>query len=131
GLIANHTSRNADGVSTPKLLHEAENVDLVALFSPEHGLKGVEDRDGITDTTDEETGLKVFSLCGETRKPTADHLDEIDVLVFDIQDIGCRFYTYLSTMGLAMEAAAEQGKEFVVLDRPNPIGGRLVEGPML
>ncbi len=131
GLIANHTSRNAAGIATAKLLHEAENVELVALFSPEHGLKGVEDRDGIADTTDDETGLQVYSLYGETRKPTAAHLEGIDVLVFDIQDIGCRFYTYLSTMGLAMEAAAEQGKEFVVLDRPNPIGGQLVEGPIL
>jgi uncharacterized protein YbbC (DUF1343 family)/CubicO group peptidase (beta-lactamase class C family) len=131
GLIANHTSQNAAGVPTGKLLLGAEGVDLVALFSPEHGIKGVEDRDGIGDTTDETTGLPVFSLYGETRKPTPEHLEKVDVLVFDIQDIGCRFYTYLSTMGLAMEAAAEQGKEFVVLDRPNPIGGTIVEGPLL
>ncbi|HHK40820.1 MAG TPA: DUF1343 domain-containing protein, partial [Planctomycetaceae bacterium] len=82
-------------------------------------------------TTDPETGLPVYSLYGKTRKPTAEMLEGIDVLVFDIQDIGCRFYTYISTMGLAMEAAAEQGKEFVVLDRPNPIGGTIVEGPLL
>ena len=131
GLIANHTSRNAAGVSTAQLLHEAKEVQLVALFSPEHGLQGVEDRDGIADTVDQQTGLPVYSLYGKTRKPTAEHLEQLDVLVFDIQDIGCRFYTYLSTMGLAMETSAEHGKEFVVLDRPNPIGGRIVEGPIL
>lgn len=131
GLIVNHTSLNAAGRPTIELLAESPNVNLVALFSPEHGLKGTEDHANIGDTVEETTQLPVFSLYGKTRKPTPEQLAEVDVLVFDIQDIGCRFYTYLSTMGMAMEAAAEQGKSFVVLDRPNPIGGHIVEGPVL
>ncbi len=131
GLIANHTSHNAQRKSTIDLLAEAPEVNLVALFSPEHGIRGTLDQSHITDTVDEQTKLPVFSLYGESRKPTPEHMEQIDVMVFDIQDIGCRFYTYLSTMGLAMEAAAEHGKQFVVLDRPNPIGGQLVEGPVL
>ncbi|WP_231943631.1 exo-beta-N-acetylmuramidase NamZ domain-containing protein [Aeoliella mucimassa] len=131
GLIANHTSCDSQRKSTIEILAEAPEVNLVALFSPEHGLKGVEDHANIGDTTHEATKLPVYSLYGETRKPTKEQLDGVDVIVFDIQDIGCRFYTYLSTMGLAMEAAAEQGKTLVVLDRPNPIGGKLVEGPVL
>ncbi|WP_442481893.1 exo-beta-N-acetylmuramidase NamZ domain-containing protein [Aeoliella sp. SH292] len=131
GLIANHTSINAEGKSTIDLLASAPDVKLVALFSPEHGLRGTEDHANITDSIDEKTKLPVYSLYGKTNKPTPEQLADIDVLVFDIQDIGCRFYTYLSTMGLAMEAAAEAGKAFVVLDRPNPIGGHVVEGPVL
>ncbi len=131
GLIANHTSRCWGGYSTGEVLKEHPDVNLVALFSPEHGFAGKLDQAKIDHTTDPETGLPIYSLYGKTRKPTAKMLEDIDVLVFDIQDIGCRFYTYISTMGLAMEAAAEQGKEFVVLDRPNPIGGTIVEGPLL
>ncbi|MHC2066363.1 exo-beta-N-acetylmuramidase NamZ domain-containing protein [Bremerella sp. T1] len=131
GLIANHTSRNKAGKPTHVLFADAPEVDLVALFSPEHGFAGALDQSHIGDTVDPLTGIKVQSLYGETRKPTPDQLKGIDVLVFDIQDIGCRFYTYISTMGLAMEAAAEQGIPFVVLDRPNPLGGDIMEGPLL
>lgn len=131
GLIANHTSRDTAGRPTIEVLSNSSAVNLVALFSPEHGLQGVEDHADIKDSVHTATQLPVYSLYGDNRKPTAEQLSKVDVLVFDIQDIGCRFYTYLSTMGLAMEAAAESGKEFVVLDRPNPIGGVLVEGPVL
>lgn len=131
GLIANHTSRNAEGRSTVEILAAAEGVELVALFSPEHGFSGVADREGIEDGVDPDSKLPIYSLYGATRKPLPEQLREVDTLVFDIQDIGCRFYTYLSTMGLSMEAAGEQGKSFVVLDRPNPIGGSMVEGPVL
>ncbi|MFH1745648.1 MAG: DUF1343 domain-containing protein [Planctomycetota bacterium] len=128
GLITNHTGLDRFGRSTIELLHAAPNVELVALFSPEHGLKGVLDQ-RVADSTDPLTGLKVYSLYGETRRPTAEMLTGIDTLVFDIQDIGTRFYTYIATMGLAMEAAAERDIRFVVLDRPNPITGVRVFGP--
>ncbi len=131
GLITNHTGVDSAGRTTIDLLHEAENVKLVALFSPEHGIRGALDQSQIADTVDEKTGLPVYSLYGEIRQPTSEQLADIDALVFDIQDIGTRFYTYISTMGLAMEAAAKAGKEFVVLDRPNPIGGEIIEGPLL
>ncbi len=131
GLITNHTGLNRDGVSTVKLLHEAPDVKLVTLFSPEHGFEGKLDVSKIGDQTDQSTGLKVFSLYGETRTPTKESLDGIDTLVFDIQDIGCRFYTYVSTMGNAMKAAGEHKVRFVVLDRVNPVGGVDVQGPIL
>lgn len=131
GLITNHTGVNRDGKSTVELLHSAKPLKLAVLFSPEHGFEGKLDVSKIGDTQDQTTGLKVFSLYGETRKPTAAMLADIDTVVFDIQDIGARFYTYVSTMGEAMRACAEQGKRFVVLDRPNPIGGVAVAGPML
>ncbi len=131
GLIANHTSRNKAGTPTHVLMAESPEVDLVALFSPEHGFAGQLDQSHIGDVEDPETGLTVQSLYGDTRKPTPEQLEGIEVLVFDIQDIGCRFYTYISTMGLAMEAAAEKGIPFVVLDRPNPLGGNIMEGPLL
>lgn len=131
GLITNHTGLARDGVSTVQLLHEAKAVDLVALFSPEHGLQGQLDVSKIGDTRDSATGLKVFSLYGESRTPTAESLQGIDALVFDIQDIGTRFYTYVSTMGHAMKAAEELNIRFVVLDRVNPIGGAVYDGPVL
>src|SRR5262249_48178950 len=131
GLITNHTGRSREGETTVKLLYEAKNLELVALFSPEHGFEGKLDVSKIGDTRDAATGLKVFSLYGETRKPTAAMLAEIDTLVYDIQDIGVRFYTYESTMGEALKACAEHGKRMVILDRPNPIGGVAVAGPML
>ena len=131
GLITNHTGRDQEGISTAKLLAEANNVELTALFSPEHGFEGKLDVPSIEDAEDKSTGLKIFSLYGKTRKPTEAMLASVDTLVFDIQDVGCRFYTYISTMGEAMQAAAEHGKRFVVLDRPNPIGGEAVAGPML
>jgi uncharacterized protein YbbC (DUF1343 family) len=130
GLITNHTGLCRDGRRTVDVLWRAANVDLVALFSPEHGFEGLLDEEGIGHGTDAGTGLVVHSLYGETRQPTAAMLEGLDVLVFDIQDIGCRFYTYVSTMGLALEAAAEHGIEFVVLDRPNPLGGAVIEGPV-
>ncbi|MDP6442160.1 MAG: DUF1343 domain-containing protein [Pirellulaceae bacterium] len=131
GLITNHTGVNRAGVSTVLLLHRSPNVPLQALFSPEHGFAGKLDVANVADTQDNKTGLKVHSLYGKTRKPTVEMLADIDTLVFDIQDIGTRFYTYISTMGLAMEAAAEHQVRFVVLDRPNPIGGLAVQGPLL
>jgi len=131
GLITNQTGLNRDGVGTVHLLHEAEGVTLKTLFSPEHGLEGKLDIPKIGDQQDATTGLKVFSLYGETQIPTAASLEGIDTLVFDIQDIGCRFYTYVSTMGNAMKAAAEHKIRFVVLDRVNPIGGQSVQGPVL
>lgn len=130
GLITNHTGRDRDGNSTIDLLHKAPDVKLVALFSPEHGIRGALDQENISNTTDEKTGLPVFSLYGDTRKPTDEMLKDIDALVFDIQDVGARFYTYTSTMGLALEAAAKNKKSFIVLDRVNPINGEAVEGPL-
>ncbi|MGH9934718.1 MAG: exo-beta-N-acetylmuramidase NamZ domain-containing protein, partial [Blastocatellia bacterium] len=130
GLITNHTGRDRDGNSTIDLLHKAPDVKLVALFSPEHGIRGALDHEKISDTTDEKTGLPIFSLYGETKAPTTEMLKEVDTLVFDIQDVGARFYTYISTLGLAMEAAAKNKKSFVVLDRVNPINGADVEGPL-
>lgn len=130
GLITNHTGRDRDGNSAIDLLFKAPDVNLVALFSPEHGIRGALDQPNISNTTDEKTGLPIFSLYGETRRPTDEMLKDIDTLVFDIQDVGARFYTYISTLGLAMEAAAKNKKSFVVLDRVNPINGVDVEGPL-
>lgn len=131
GLITNHTGINRRGEPTALVLKNAPGVTLAALFSPEHGYEGRLDRDKIADGRDPLTGVPIYSLYGETRKPTAASLQEIDTLVFDIQDIGARFYTYISTMGAAMQAAAEHQKRFLVLDRPNPIGGTTVSGPLL
>lgn len=129
GLITNHTGRDREGRSTIDLLKAAPDVTLVALFSPEHGIRGVMD-EKVGNSTDEKTGLPIYSLYGETRQPTAEMLKGIDTLVFDIQDIGARFYTYPSTLGLAMEAAAKNRIRFVVLDRVNPINGVEVAGPV-
>ena len=129
GLITNPTGVDNGMRSTIDILHEAPNVRLVALYGPEHGVRGdVHAGDHVTDQRDPATGLPVYSLYGRTRKPTPEMLEGVDVLVYDIQDIGCRSFTYISTLGLAMEAAAENGKELVVLDRPNPLGGLKVEG---
>jgi uncharacterized protein YbbC (DUF1343 family)/CubicO group peptidase (beta-lactamase class C family) len=131
GLITNQTGINRERRSTIDLLAGASNVGLVALFSPEHGIRGVIEADSIDDEHDAATGLPVYSLYKtEARKPTAEQMRGIDALVFDIQDIGCRFYTYVSTMGLALEAAKEAGIKFIVLDRVNPIGGLVVDGPI-
>jgi uncharacterized protein YbbC (DUF1343 family) len=130
GLITNHTGRAADGTSTIDLLFRASACKLVALFSPEHGIRGVLD-EKVSSAMDEATGLPLYSLYGDVRRPTPDMLKGIDALVFDIQDIGARFYTYITTMGYCMEAAAKEGIPFYILDRPNPIGGLKVEGPML
>jgi uncharacterized protein YbbC (DUF1343 family) len=129
GLITNPTGVDNRMRSTIDILHHAPNVNLVALYGPEHGVRGdVHAGDHVGNITDASTGLPVYSLYGKTRKATPDMLKDVDVLVYDIQDIGCRSFTYISTMGLAMEAAAENDKEFIVLDRPNPLGGLKVEG---
>ena len=131
GLITNHTGRDRAGTPTTRLLQQAEGVTLVALFSPEHGPTGRLDQETIDDATDPETGLPVRSLYGQTRRPTPEMLADVDTLVFDIQDIGTRFYTYISTMLEAMRAASGRGLRFVVLDRPNPIDGVEVAGPLV
>ncbi len=131
GLITNHTGIGRDGTHDIDLLRAA-GVELVALFGPEHGLRGTIDEGGrVDDAVDDRTGLPIYSLYGENLQPTAAMLADLDVLLFDIQDIGARYYTYVSTMALAMKAAAEQGLPFVVLDRPNPIGGEHVQGNVL
>jgi len=129
GLITNHTGRDREGNATIDLLREAPGVTLKALFSPEHGIRGQLDEQ-VGDTVDGRTGLPVYSLYGERRSPSAAQLAGLDTLVFDIQDIGCRFYTYISTLGLCLEAAARAKIKFVVLDRVNPINGVAVEGPV-
>ena len=129
GLITNPTGVDAKLKSTIDILFEAKNIQLVALFGPEHGVRGdFAAGDYVGNYEDSLTKLPVYSLYGKTRKPSSEILSGIDVLVYDIQDIGCRSYTYISTMGLAMEAAAENNIEFIVLDRPNPLGGSRVEG---
>lgn len=131
GLVTNQSAVKSDLTSTLDALLAA-GVTITALFAPEHGVTGqATDGARIESTTDHRTGLPVYSLYGDTRKPTADMLGGIDLMVFDIQDIGARFYTYLYTMAYAMEACGEAGKEFVVLDRPNPLGGVGMEGPVL
>jgi uncharacterized protein YbbC (DUF1343 family) len=129
GLITNHTGHDRQRRPTIDLLKAAPGVNLVALFSPEHGIRGEAD-EKIGDTTDQKTGLPVFSLYGERRAPTAEQLRGLDALVYDIQDIGCRFYTYPSTMGLCIEAAGKSKLKFFVLDRVNPINGTALEGPI-
>ena len=130
GLITNHTGLDAQGRSNVDLFSKAPGVQLVALFSPEHGLAGRND-EKIGSTKDAATGLPIYSLYGENLRPTDAMLQGIDALVFDVQDAGVRFYTYTTTMGYCMEEAAKRGIAFFVLDRPNPIGGEIVEGPML
>jgi uncharacterized protein YbbC (DUF1343 family) len=130
GLITNQTGIDRNRRSTIDLLAHAPGVNLVALFSPEHGIRGTVDA-RVSSTTDEATGLPVYSLYGETERPTDAMLAGLDVLVFDIQDAGVRFYTYITTMGYAMEAAAAHHVAFYVLDRPDPLGGERIEGPRL
>lgn len=129
GLITTPTGVDNQLVSDIDILAAAPNVNLVALFGPEHGVRGnAHAGDAVNDNIDKETGLPIRSLYGKTRKATPEMLADIDVLVYDIQDNGCRSFTFISSMGLAMEAAAENGKEFIVLDRPNPLGGLKIEG---
>ena len=130
GLITNHTGQDAQGRSNVDLLAHASGLQLVALFSPEHGLAG-RNNDNVSSSKDPATGLPIYSLYGETRRPTDEMLKGIDALVFDIQDAGVRFYTYTATMGYCMEEAAKRKISFYVLDRPNPMGGEIIEGPML
>ncbi len=132
GLITNHTGVGSTLRHSIELLNEHPDINLTALFAPEHGLTGSRAAGTrVPSSVDEMTGIKVFSLYGATRKPTPDMLEKVDILLFDIQDIGTRWYTYISTMALAMEAAAENNKQFVVLDRPNPLGGIAMDGPVL
>lgn len=128
-LITNQTGLNSRLVSTVDLLSRAKNLQLVSVFSPEHGFHGLNTAgESVEDFTDSTTGIKFYSLYGKRTKPTREMISNIDAIVYDIQDIGCRAYTYITTLGLAMEAAAESGKEFIILDRPNPLGGLRIEG---
>jgi uncharacterized protein YbbC (DUF1343 family) len=129
GIVTNHTGVNHRLVSTVDLLTRRPDLHVTALFGPEHGIRGDAPAGAhVAGSVDGRTGLPVYSLYGETRKPTPAMLAEVDVLVFDLQDAGARFYTYTWTMAHCLEAAAEQGKRVVILDRPNPIGGLHVEG---
>lgn len=129
GLITNPTGVNKNLKSTVDILHEATNVKLIALYAPEHGVRGdIPAGEKVSNLIDTKTGVKVYSLYGNTRKPTQEMLQGIDALVYDIQDIGCRSYTFISTLGLAMQAAAEKKIPVYVLDRPNPLGGLKIEG---
>jgi uncharacterized protein YbbC (DUF1343 family) len=129
GLVTNHSAIDSKRNHIIDLLAAAKGFTLTALFSPEHGIRGAADAQ-VAGGKDEKTGLPIHSLYGKVRKPTPEMLKDVDVLVFDIQDIGCRYYTYITTLALVMEAAKENGKQVVVLDRPNPIGGTAVEGPI-
>lgn len=129
GLVTNHTGRTVVGVPTIDVLFKAPGVTLSALFSPEHGIRGLVDAE-VADSRDEATGLPIHSLYGKTRRPSSESLNGLDALVYDIQDIGTRYYTYISTLGLVLEAAKEKGIPLFVLDRPNPIGGIDVAGPV-
>ncbi len=132
GLITNPTGINAERTSIVDLFDQSDDFELTALYGPEHGVRGdAQAGSTISSYIDEVTGLPVYSLYGATKKPTAEMLENVDVLVFDIQDVGTRFYTYIYTMAYAMEAAAENNIPFVVLDRPNPQGGLRVDGPVL
>jgi len=130
GLVTNHTGVDAAGRSGIDLLAAGKGFTLTALYSPEHGLRGTAD-ESVDSGRDAKTGLPIHSLYGKTRKPTPEMLKDVDVLVFDLQDIGARYYTYCTTLALVMEAAKENDKAVVVLDRPNPTGGVEVEGPVL
>jgi uncharacterized protein YbbC (DUF1343 family) len=132
GLITNHSGVDAQLRSTADCLHTKAGTELVALFGPEHGIRGdAADGRSVASRADAHTGVPVYSLYGEIRHPTEEMLRRVDVLLFDIQDVGARFYTYLYTMSLAMQAAAAAGLPFIVLDRPNPIGGMRFEGNLL
>ncbi len=131
GLIVNHTALVGDE-HLINLVHASPKVTLGAIFGPEHGLRGTaEDGEAVQDGVDQITGAPVYSLYGKTRRPTPEMLSDLDVLIFDIQDVGARFYTFISTMGLAMQSAAEAGIPFVILDRPNPLSGAYASGFVL
>lgn len=129
GLVTNPTGVDRQLRSTVDILFDAPEVNLVALYGPEHGVRGnAHAGDAVSNEKDEKTGLPMYSLYGKTRKPSAEMLRDVDALVYDIQDNGCRSYTYISTLGMLMAACAEQDKELIVLDRPNPLGGNKIEG---
>jgi len=130
GIVTNHTAKNIDGEHIVDLIHD-KGIKVQAIFGPEHGFRGIEDAgELVEDNIDVKTGAPVYSLYGRTRKPSSNMLKDVDVLVFDIQDIGARFYTYISTMGYIMEAGAENNIPVYIFDRPNPIG-RVAEGPII
>ncbi len=132
GLLTNPTGVDSELNSTIDILHAAEDVNLVALYAPEHGVRGdIYAGGAVKDAIDSATGIPVYSVYGKNRKPSQEFLRNVDAVVFDIQDIGCRSYTFVSSMGLMLEACAEAGKEFIVLDRPNPLGGERVEGNLV
>lgn len=132
GVITNHSAYLSNGIHLADALYESKDIKIVAFFGPEHGIRG-DSPDGIKVSHEEDpkTKIKIYSLYGKTNKPTPEMLEGIDTLIYDIQDIGARFYTYISTLFLTMEAAAEQDLEYIILDRPNPITGIRTEGPML
>ena len=132
GIITNHSSVDSDGRNAVDAMYLSKKVNLAAIFSPEHGFRGSEEGGVlINNSTDPATGVPIYSLYGKNQRPSQEMLKGIEVLIFDIQDVGARFYTYLTTMGYAMEEAAKNNIEFVVLDRPNPVGGEVIEGPEL
>ena len=132
GLVTNPSGVNNKLVSTVDILANAPGVELVALYGPEHGVRGdIHAGDKVSDDVDPKTGVPVYSLYGKTRKPSPEMLKDVDAIVYDIQDNGCRSFTFISTLGLLMAAAAENGKEVIVLDRPNPLGGNKVEGNLV
>ena len=132
GIITNQSGIASSGEHIVDILSSIEGLSISALYAPEHGIRGdLPDATKMTSYVDKRTGIQVWSLYGEHLKPTKEMLDDVDVLIYDIQDVGARFYTFISTMGLAMEAASEHGKQFIVLDRPNPINGVIIEGPVI
>ncbi|HVE40479.1 MAG TPA: DUF1343 domain-containing protein [Planctomycetota bacterium] len=130
GIVTNHSGIDRAKTSIVDLLSSGKGFTVTSLFSPEHGIRGTQDEQ-VAGGRDEKTGLPIHSLYGKTKKPTAEMLKDVDILVFDIQDIGARYYTYCTTLALVMEAAREHGKELLILDRPDAIGGDAVEGPVL
>lgn len=132
GIICNHTACDKTGRHIVDLFHDSGKCQVTAIFGPEHGFRGLHaDGRTILDETDPKTGAMIYSLYGKTKQPTTEMLENVDVLIYDIQDVGARFYTYITTMSLAMESAAKHGIPFFVIDRPNPIRGDLTEGPVL
>ncbi len=132
GIITNQTGIASTGEHIVDLLSRRPGISISSLFAPEHGIRGdLPDAMEMASYTDERTGIRIWSLYGENFKPTGQMLEDVDVLVYDIQDVGARFYTFITTMGLAMEAASRAGKPFIVLDRPNPINGVIIEGPII
>jgi uncharacterized protein YbbC (DUF1343 family) len=131
GIVTNQSGRLSNGELLVDALRDCD-IDVVALFGPEHGVGGIARAgESVRDTVDAQTGIPLFSLYGNIRKPTPEMLANVDLLIYHIQDVGARFYTYISTMALAMEAAADKGIPFIVLDRPNPLGGLMVDGPVM
>ena len=132
GIVTNQTGIASSGEHIVDILSGIEDLSISALYAPEHGIRGdLPDGTKVASYADKRTGIQVWSLYGEHLKPTQEMLEDVDVLIYDIQDVGARFYTYISTMGLVMEAASEFGKQFIVLDRPNPINGVTIEGPII